>query len=90
MTNFVNHLECARYAYGQGIKFSHTTTLKRGRQTVGTALHLNEDAPELAELINVRFISAQHRYAPELKEKVALFLTKAELKRREAIETNKP
>ena len=59
-----------------------TDTLKRGRQTVGIALHY-EGAGEALKGSNVIFTTARHRHAPEITRRVAVFLTKAEVKRRE-------
>ena len=78
---FIDPHQCARTAYQAGVKVIQTDTLKRGRQTVAIALHY-EGAGDALKGSNVIFTTARHRYAPEITRRVAVFFTKAEVKRR--------
>ena len=81
---FIDPHQCARTAYQAGVRVIQTDTLKRGRQTVAIALHYEgEGADEALKGSNVVFTTARHRHAPEITRRVAVFFTKAEVKRRE-------
>ena len=71
---------CAQYAYGLGINTIHTEVLRRGRKLVGVALHYEGDKAKLTAA-NIIHTTAHHRYAPELVEQVAVFVTREEAKK---------
>ena len=72
---------CARYAYGVGVNTIRTGELRRGRKLMGVALHYEGDKAKLAAA-NIIHTTAHHRYAPELVEQVAVFVTREEAKKR--------
>ena len=81
----VNPQRAASFATEHGVRVFRTRVLKRGRQTVGVAVHYEGDAATLfASAANAVPLTAHHPYAPEIREKVALFLSPAEQKRRAA------
>lgn len=87
----VNQQSAASFATKHGVRVIRTRVLKRGRQTVGTAVHYEGDATTLfASAANAVPITAHHPYAPEIREKVALFLSPAEQKRRAASAASEP
>lgn len=90
MKTFISPYACARAAYEAGLDSIGSATFKRGRQTVGIALHYNGDAQNLLDTTsNAVPLTATYRYAPEIKRKAILFLTAAEVKRRKLAELTK-
>ena len=63
-----------------GARIIRTVTLQRGRQKVAWAVHYEGQDP--APRDGMKLTTAHHRYAPEITEKVAIYLTPAETKRR--------
>ena len=81
MSTFIAPNACARYAYGLGIDTIRTVELRRGRTLAGVALHYRGDKAKLTAA-NIIHTTASHRYAPELTEQVAIFVTREEAKKR--------
>ena len=63
-----------------GARIIRTVTGWRGRQKVAWLFHYEGADPAPRE--GMTLTTAHHRYAPEITEKVAVFLTPAEVKRR--------
>lgn len=63
-----------------GARILRTATRWRGRQKVSWLFHYEGQDPEPRE--GMTLTTAHHRYAPEITEKVAIYLTPAETKRR--------
>ena len=63
-----------------GARIIRTVTFSRGRQKVAWGIHYEGQDP--APRDGMKLTTAHHRYAPEMVEKVAVFLTPAETKRR--------
>ena len=63
-----------------GAAIIRTATRWRGRQKVAWLFHYEGADPAPRE--GMTLTTAHHRYAPEITEKVAVFLTPTEVKRR--------
>ena len=75
-----NYNQAYAHTCANGARIIRTGTRLRGRQKVAWLFHYEGADPAPRE--GLTLTTAHHRYAPEITEKVAVFLTPAEVKRR--------